>query len=91
MEFTADSKPVFIRHFKEKQIQIENFDGCYSVELLQDSKDELVLATFSIWQNEQYLELYRQSEFFKATWAVVKPLFNSKAQAWSYINNTEDE
>ena len=44
------------------------------------------MFTISHWDSEAALELYRQSELFKFTWAKTKPLFEEKAQAWSLLN-----
>jgi heme-degrading monooxygenase HmoA len=43
------------------------------------------MITFSKWENEELLNEYRNSEVFKETWALVKPLFIEKPFAFSMI------
>ncbi|MCS6990345.1 MAG: antibiotic biosynthesis monooxygenase [Chitinophagales bacterium] len=73
----------FMQLFHEVRNTIAAFDGCHRVELLQDTERPFVFFTYSIWENEHYLNQYRFSEFFKQTWARTKPLFAQKAEAWS--------
>ena len=35
------------------------------------------------WEKESDLETYRNTELFKGVWATTKPMFASKAGAWS--------
>jgi heme-degrading monooxygenase HmoA len=42
-----------------------------------------VFFTFSIWENEEALENYRQSELFRSTWSKTKVLFSDKPNAWT--------
>lgn len=73
----------FMNIFKEVKDVIANFDGCHHVELLQDLHNPNVFFTYSIWEDEHYLDRYRFSEFFKNTWDRSKRLFDKKAEAWS--------
>jgi len=41
------------------------------------------LYTYSIWENEEALEVYRQSELFQNVWSQTKVLFQGKPQAFS--------
>lgn len=91
MVFTPQSKAIFIDIFNEKKSKIKAFEGCFSVDLLQDEREENAMATWSIWESNEKLELYRNSEMFKATWEKVKPLFADKAKAWSYTKHGGDE
>ncbi|MCS6916155.1 MAG: antibiotic biosynthesis monooxygenase [Chitinophagales bacterium] len=75
----------FMQLFHEVRNTIAGFDGCHRVELLQDLEKPHVFFTYSIWENEHYLNQYRFSEFFKQTWARTKPLFAEKAEAWSVL------
>ncbi len=65
----------FMQLFKEVKDRIANFDGCHHVELLQDFHSPNIIFTYSIWEDEHYLNLYRFSDFFKQTWERTKPLF----------------
>jgi len=86
MHFT----PAFVAEFKETfktvQPRIAAFKGCSAVQLLQDNTNPNVFFTISHWADEQHLEDYRQSLLFRETWALVKPNFQSKAEAWSLLS-----
>lgn len=83
MEFHHDKVDDFKLIFKENWKLIAGFKGCSHVELLQDNLHPNVFFTFSIWENEEALEDYRQSELFNGVWSRTKVLFNNKPQAWS--------
>ena len=80
-EFVADFKLLF----QNVQEKIAGFEGCASVQLLQDSAYPEIFFTISQWQSHAALENYRHSELFKNTWALVKPNFQHKAEAWSLL------
>ena len=84
MVFKPEEKERFIQLFYEKQSFIEAFEGCISVDLMVDKRNENALATWSIWQEESFLDQYRQSALFIQTWEEVKPMFSEKARAWSF-------
>ncbi|MFA4868463.1 MAG: antibiotic biosynthesis monooxygenase family protein [Pedobacter sp.] len=86
MHFNAAFVSEFSTIFKSVQPKIESFDGCSSVQLLQDQNDPEIFFTISHWNDEQHLNAYRQSDLFKTTWAVVKPNFKVKAEAWSLLD-----
>lgn len=73
----------FMLVFAEVKGTIAAFDGCHRVELLQDISSPNIFFTYSIWEDEHYLNHYRFSEFFKQTWERSKKLFAAKAEAWS--------
>ena len=83
MEFIPEKVDEFFQLFSEVHNKIENYPGCVHVTLLEDISTPSVLFTYSIWDDEQSLENYRKSNFFKATWARTKMLFQSRALAWS--------
>lgn len=91
MVFDKDTKAQFTDIFYQKQPFIQAMDGCISVDLMNDERDEMAMATYSLWESEQYLEAYRHSELFIETWKEVKPLFSEKAKAWSYTKHVADE
>lgn len=88
MTFKPDAIPDFIKLFYYTQPFIQAFEGCQSVELLNDANNKNQYFTLSYWRSETDLENYRQSTFFIETWAKVKPLFAQKAEAWS-LDGTE--
>lgn len=85
MTFQDDKQAEFEHIFNRTREGILKFNGCISVELHQDTANPSVYFTISKWLSEEYLEIYRSSEFFKATWKLVKPMFAQKAEAWSLL------
>jgi quinol monooxygenase YgiN len=85
MHFSAEFVDVFKILFQSVQTKISAFEGCEGVQLLQDQSNPELFFTISQWNNAACLENYRQSEFFKQTWAMVKPNFKNKAEAWSLL------
>ena len=83
MTFRKDKTTEFLRIYKERQSMISGFEGCNGVELLRCKDPDNVFFTYSLWEEEQDLERYRQSDLFKSTWALVKPLFDDRAEAWT--------
>jgi quinol monooxygenase YgiN len=83
MEFATDKVALFEQLFEERKHKIRNCEGCLSLSLLQDKDNPQIFFTYSHWQGPEYLELYRNSELFKDTWATVKAWFSNKAEAWS--------
>lgn len=91
MEFSEESKSVFVETFYKKKPLIEAFEGCHSVQLMEDESNPLVLYTLSMWDKNDSLQKYRHSAMFAETWKFVKPLFTAKAQAFSLLNHVADE
>ncbi|KXX72291.1 putative quinol monooxygenase [Flammeovirga sp. SJP92] len=83
MSFKQECVEEFQNMFLEIRETIESFEGCQSVELLQDATIQCQFMTFSIWENEKALEAYRQSDFFQTTWKKTKLMFNDKPKAFS--------
>lgn len=65
---------------------IRAFSGCHSVELLRDARYPNILATLSMWTDEAALESYRESAFFKATWAETRAWFVAPPNAVTYLS-----
>ncbi len=83
MEFEAENIAAFLSNFEEVKSKIRSFPGCIFLELYCDKKDPTIYFTYSRWETENDLELYRNSELFNGIWATTRPMFRSKAQAWS--------
>ena len=83
MEFKPENVSAFVNIFKTYKDKIITFDGCHSVELLRDFNTQNIFFTYSIWDSESSLNNYRESNTFKDIWSKTKPLFSSKAKAWS--------
>lgn len=83
MNFQADKVDDFLAIFENSKHKIRNFEGCQHLELLRDLDNPHIFSTYSLWENAEALENYRQSELFKTTWAATKVLFAAKPFAFS--------
>ena len=80
----------FCSFFKIKKSQIEEFNGCIKVELLQDTKEPNLYFTYSHWKDKKSLDNYRNSVFFKNVWKKTKLYFCGKPEAWSLNKPTNE-
>ena len=83
MTFDPAKVSEFLANFEEVKEHIRAFDGVEHLELLKDKNKPNIYFTYSIWKSDEHLENYRHSNLFKSVWAVTKPLFIEKAEAWS--------
>lgn len=83
MSFHKEHIPAFLEMFEEKKELIRAREGCAFLELLQDINNPEIFFTYSYWEDESFLENYRNSELFKTTWKQTKGYFNDKPYAWS--------
>lgn len=83
MTFQPDRTDDFMGIFNEIKSTIASFDGCDNVELLRDKATPNIFFTYSTWRDEEALDAYRNSDFFKETWTRTKQLFAERADAWS--------
>ena len=83
MTFNPEKVNEFLANFEEVKSKIRAFDGVEHLELLSDKNNTNIYFTYSIWESEDHLNNYRHSDLFKSVWAVTKPLFIKKAEAWS--------
>jgi len=83
LTFETGNVAKFEQLFKETKRYIQNFEGCNSLELLQDKTNANIFFTYSEWENEEYLNKYRNSDFFKNVWGKTRVLFSAKPEAWS--------
>ncbi len=84
MNFKREHMDDFLKLFQEVSPTIRNFKGCNHLELLRDYNEDNIFVTYSYWEDEEALEGYRTSDFFKDTWAKTKVLFGEKPQAFSF-------
>lgn len=84
LEIQPQFTPKFLELYSSHQAKISEFEGCISLQLLQDEKDPNHVATLSHWKSSEHLDKYRYSEFFKQLWSQVKPLFSQPARATSF-------
>ncbi|MCC9167848.1 putative quinol monooxygenase [Pontibacter harenae] len=83
MTFQEEKVADFLEIFRNSRDKIRAFEGCNHVELLQDVNQPNVYSTYSLWDSEEHLNKYRQSELFGSVWPATKALFADKPQAWS--------
>ena len=83
MHFSEAGVEEFLEIFDRNKEAIRKFKGCTHLQLLKDADDTLCYTTFSHWNNQESLELYRQSELFGKVWGQVKTLFSERSQAFS--------
>lgn len=85
MTFKAEFIEEFVALFNSKKEFIAAVEGCTFVELLQDASNPNIFFTYSLWEEESYIEAYRHSELFKNVWAQTKIGFDDKPEAWSLL------
>lgn len=84
MTFRPEAVAPFLDHFDAAAPKIRSFPGCKHLELWRDADAPAVCTTYSHWTSDDALEVYRQSDLFRTTWAEVKPLFADRPRAHSY-------
>jgi quinol monooxygenase YgiN len=83
MEFREEAIASFLETFRKSENLIRHFEGCLSLQLMRDNDNHCLYSTVSVWQNPEALEKYRQSDLFKQVWALTKPGFSAKPQAFT--------
>ena len=83
MHFSEAGVEEFLEIFDRNKEAIRNFQGCTHLQLMKDADDPLCYTTLSHWNNQESLDLYRQSELFGKVWGRVKTLFSERSQAFS--------
>jgi heme oxygenase (mycobilin-producing) len=83
LTFQDDKTDEFIHIFETSKDKIRAMSGCQHVELLRDATTPNIFFTLSIWDDEESLNAYRDSDFFRKTWAKTKVLFSDKPAAWT--------
>lgn len=73
----------FENYFPQIVNQIKDRSGCSDVKLLHDINDPRIFFTYSVWDSEEDLNAYRDSELFGEVWPKVKCWFDAKPEAWS--------
>ncbi len=80
-----DTVHSFYRVFAVTAPKIRQTQGCRKLELWVDAEFSNVITTYSEWDSESHLNVYRESTLFRDTWASVKPMFAAPALAHSYL------
>ena len=81
--FQEEKLPEFFKHFDSVKWKVATFPGCNGMKLLQDVSNPSIVMTYSVWDSEEALNNYRDSELFGELWPKIKPWFAAKAEAWS--------
>lgn len=84
MTLHPDRVDDFLRLFDQRSSKIRSFPGCRKLELMSDVRHPNVLTTFSVWDSEDALAVYRDSDLFKETWSLTKAMFADRPSATSY-------
>ena len=85
MEFQPVHVNDFLAQFDTIKNRIRAYPGVQQLELHRDTTQSNVFYTYSKWDDEAALEVYRQSEQFKGAWSEVKVWFKGKPQAFSLL------
>jgi quinol monooxygenase YgiN len=83
MTFRSEELSSFLQLFEANKNKIASFAGCSKVELLQDIHNPHICFTYSHWESENALNLYRDSQLFNTVWTQTKSYFADKPEAWS--------
>jgi len=89
MEFAEERVSDFLHIFAASREKIRAFPGCTHLQLLQGEADPCVFFTYSHWQGEDDLNIYRNSDLFRAVWRNTRKLFRAAPRAWSLTDQTE--
>ncbi|EAR01134.1 putative quinol monooxygenase [Maribacter sp. HTCC2170] len=88
LTFNVEDISKFEKIFSQTSSFIQDFKGCNSLELLQDTTNPNIFFTYSQWASEEDLARYRNSDFFKKVWSQTKTMFSAKPEAWSVNKKT---
>ncbi|WP_111708342.1 putative quinol monooxygenase [Lutibacter citreus] len=83
MSFDESKIDIFLNNFNNNKEKIRKFNGCRLLELYRSKDNPTIFFTYSYWESEKHLDIYRNSDLFKNVWAKTKVLFNAKPEAWS--------
>ena len=81
MNFRPEEVENFLLIFHQSKDKIRHMPGCQHLELWNSQSDTTIYYTYSIWDSEDDLNNYRDSELFQSVWPATKALFASKAEA----------
>jgi quinol monooxygenase YgiN len=83
MTFRIEACEDFLSIFNKYKEKIRNAEGCVHLQLLRETKDGNIFFTYSKWEDEKYLDIYRNSPIFAEVWPQTKALFTQPAEAWT--------
>jgi quinol monooxygenase YgiN len=94
LHFKTDKITDFLVFFETIKQKVNQFEGCYGMQLMQSIQDPAISFTYSQWEDEVALNKYRDSETFGHVWPTIKPWFEHKAEAWTvtpHFNGFEEK
>lgn len=83
LTFKAEHVDDFLHYFETIKHQVNSFEGCLGMQLIQDIHNPHVITTYSHWENESALDNYRYSETFNHIWPSIKIWFGARPEAWT--------
>jgi quinol monooxygenase YgiN len=86
LEFQNEKVEEFLSFFENIKYDVNNYTGCYGMQLLQDKSNPAIIFTYSLWESDAALDNYRNSNVFGQIWPRIKPWFASKPEAWTLTN-----
>ena len=81
MNFRPEEVENFLTIFHQSKDKIRHMPGCQHLELWNSQSEATIYYTYSIWNSEDDLNNYRDSELFQSVWRATKALFAIKAEA----------
>lgn len=86
LHFQEEKVEDFLLLFDQVVTKVNGFPGCHKMYMLRDINNPAIFITHSLWDSEEDLNNYRDSELFLSIWPTIKPWFAERAQAWSLEN-----
>lgn len=83
LTFQEDKISEFIAFFDTIKTNVSGFPNCHGMRLLQQKDRPNVVFTYSLWESEEDLNKYRDSDLFQGVWSTIKPWFAERAEAWT--------
>lgn len=87
MIFESEHSEEFLNYSLSIHDKIVAQAGCLHMEILRDVANPNIFFTYSHWESEEFLNLYRESDFFTEVWSSTKKWFADKPQAWTTIRH----
>ncbi|OFX61669.1 MAG: hypothetical protein A2046_04560 [Bacteroidetes bacterium GWA2_30_7] len=83
MQVNESNKVLFKQTLKDYQPLLKKQKGCMQIDMLNDKKIKDIYYSYTIWDNEENLKKYKNSDFYKELSSKVLPLCEKEPQAWT--------
>ncbi len=83
LTFRTGEAETFQEIYAASKPKILQQPGCRHLELWRDVKNPQTFFTYSHWDDEDSLNTYRRSDFFRGVWPRTKAILAEKPEAWS--------